>query len=164
MLAHPVSFHALPGLLTLSALLLASADASAQSGEPISWFVADLRGSIAPFGQNQVLAVSRGFDQTLTPETGLGLEAGAHVYVYRWRVITFGVGASFHTSVCGSECQGYGPQPERSYPSQEVHGCCAPDFLELRRSQRMELPQWRTRHVTAVIVRSQRRRTRSATQ
>ena len=111
MLAHPVSFHALPGLLTLSALLLASADASAQSGEPISWFVADLRGSIAPFGQNQVLAVSRGFDQTLTPETGLGLEAGAHVYVYRWRVITFGVGASFHTSVADRSAKDTDPNP-----------------------------------------------------
>ena len=111
MLARPVFFHALPGLLTLSAVLLAGADASAQSGEPIGWFVADLRGSIAPFGQNQVLAVSRGFDPTLTPGTGLGLEAGAHVYVYRWRVITFGVGASFHTSVADRSAKDTDPDP-----------------------------------------------------
>ena len=111
MLARPVSLHALPGLLALSAVLLGGADVAAQSGEPIGWFVADLRGSIAPFGQNQVLAVSRSFDPTLTPGTGLGLEAGAHVYVYRWRVITFGVGASFHTSVADRSAKDTDPDP-----------------------------------------------------
>ena len=111
MLARPVSLHALPGLLALSAVLLGGADVAAQSGEPIGWFVADLRGSIAPFGQNQTLAIDRGFDPTVTPGTGLGLEAGAHIYVFRWRVITFGVGASFHTSVADRRPTDTDPDP-----------------------------------------------------
>ena len=110
MLARPVSLHALPGLLALSAVLLGGADVAAQSGEPIGWFVADLRGSIAPFGQNQALAIDRGFDPTVTP--GTGLDAGAHVYVYRWRVITFGVGASFHTSVADRRAEDTDPDPD----------------------------------------------------
>lgn len=72
--------------------------AAAQPEEPIGGFVVDLRGSVAPYGQNEELATLRGLDPFATPSIGFGLETGAHAYVYRWRVITFGVGASFHTS------------------------------------------------------------------
>ena len=105
MLVSPPSFVAFRGLLTLIALLLTSANVTAQGSDSIGWFVVDLRGSIAPFGQNVALAVDRGFDPTITPGTGLGLDAGANVYFYRWRVITFGVGTSFHTSVADRPAQ-----------------------------------------------------------
>ena len=98
MLVRLTSCNAIRRMLMLTAFLLVSVNATAQGNEQISWFVADLRGSIAPFGQNVALATSRGFEPSATPGTGLGLDAGANLYFYRWRVITFGVGATFHTS------------------------------------------------------------------
>ena len=85
-------------ILVLCCPLLAPAAAGAQPDEPVGGFVVDVRGSVAPYGRNEVLAGSRGLDPLATPATGLGFEAGAHAYPLRWRVITFGVGASFHTS------------------------------------------------------------------
>lgn len=86
--------------LLLFALLLGSVSTvSAQDEEPIGLIVADLRGSISPFGQNEELALNRGFDPSATPRIGLGVQASVHLYPLRWRVITFGIGASFHTSV-----------------------------------------------------------------
>ena len=79
-------------------LSIATAAAAAQPEEPIGGFVVDLRGSVAPYGQNEELATLRGIDPFATPSVGIGFETGAHAYVYRWRVITFGIGASFHTS------------------------------------------------------------------
>ena len=99
MLARPRARLFTQGLLALIALGFGGTSAVAQSAEPIGWFVADLRASVVPFGQDPALAASRGFDPTVTPGIGLGLDAGAHVYFYRWRVITFGVGATLHTSV-----------------------------------------------------------------
>ena len=72
--------------------------AAAQPEQPVGGFVVDLRGSAAPYGQNAELAGPLGFDTFATPSLGLGFEAGAHAYVFRWSVITFGLGASFHTS------------------------------------------------------------------
>ena len=100
MSAGPISWHTLRVYLVASWTVLGvSATAAAQIDEPIGRFVTDLRGSVASFGQNADLAFSRGFDPSLTPSTGLGFQAGAHLYLYRWRTITFGVGANFHTSV-----------------------------------------------------------------
>ena len=92
-------------MLTLSILLVNSTQALAQNPERIGWFVADLRGSISPSGQNPALATSKGFDPATMPATTLGGEAGVHVYVYRWRVITFGIGASVHTSLADRQAQ-----------------------------------------------------------
>ena len=72
--------------------------AAAQPEQPVGGFVVDLRGSAAPYGQNEELAGPLGLDPFATPSLGIGFEAGAHAYVYRWSVITFGIGASFHTS------------------------------------------------------------------
>lgn len=49
---------------------------------------------MARFGTNEELALTRGFRDDQLPANGLGLEAGAHVYLWRWRAITFGLGAS----------------------------------------------------------------------
>ena len=91
----------LSALLLCGLLLAGGGEAVAQEGadEPIGPFVIDLRGSIAPFGGNAEFAVPRGFTATETPGLGLGVDAGAHVYFYRWRVITFGLGGSIHASV-----------------------------------------------------------------
>jgi len=86
--------------LAVATLLLGlPSTGSAQSEEPIGRFVADLRGSVAPYGQNADLAFGRGYDPSVTPALGLGFEAGAHFYFLRWKVITFGVGGSFHGSL-----------------------------------------------------------------
>ena len=77
---------------------VAPSAASAQPDAPIGGFVVDLRGSIAPYGQNEELANPRGVEPFAVPSVGLGFEAGAHTYLYRWRAITFGAGASFHAS------------------------------------------------------------------
>ena len=77
---------------------LAPSTATAQPEAPIGGFVVDLRGSAAPYGQNEELAEFRGVDPFATPSVGIGFEAGAHTYLYRWRAITFGAGASFHAS------------------------------------------------------------------
>ena len=80
-------------------LLVAVAPAAAaQPEQPVGGFVVDLRGSAAPYGQNEELAGPLGLDTFATPSLGTGFDAGAHAYVFRWSVITFGVGASFHTS------------------------------------------------------------------
>jgi hypothetical protein len=92
-------------MLTLSIMLVSSTQALAQSPEQIGWFVTDLRGSISPSGQNATLATNKGFDTATIPATTFGGEAGAHVYVYRWRVITFGIGASVHTSLSDRQAQ-----------------------------------------------------------
>jgi len=75
--------------------------AYAQEGvaRPIGRFVFDVRGSITPFGDTTEFAALQGFNGSVTPGLGLGFEAGAHVYPYRWRVITFGLGGSVHASL-----------------------------------------------------------------
>ena len=98
-------------LLTLAVMWLGGANAAAQVPERIGWFVVDLRGSVAATGQDSALAVSRGFDPTAAPGTTLGFEAGAHVYVYRWRIITFGIGASVHRSVGDRRADDTDPDP-----------------------------------------------------
>jgi len=87
--------------LVLAASLSTARPAVAQEGidRPIGRFVVDVRGSITPFGDNSEFSALRGFNASVTPGLGLGLEAGAHVYVYRWRVITFGLGGSVHASL-----------------------------------------------------------------
>jgi hypothetical protein len=70
-----------------STTLLVAHPAQAQEPPPrISLFVVDL------------LAQSRGImNLAELPGSGLGLQAGLHVYPLRWRAITFGVGAEFTT-------------------------------------------------------------------
>jgi hypothetical protein len=55
-------------------------------------FVLDVRGSSPAFPDDAQLAQSRGLSVDELPGRGLGLDAGAHLYLFKWRVITFGVG------------------------------------------------------------------------
>lgn len=86
-------------LLAAAAMLLGAAPpAVAQDDEPIGRFVADLRGSFVRFGQQPGLAGSYGFRPHATPSSGIGVDAGAHVYPLRWRFVTLGLGAAYHAS------------------------------------------------------------------
>ena len=85
---------------------------AAQPGEPIGRFVVDLRGSFVPFGRNAEFAELRGFTGPETPGPGLGFEAGAHVYVFRWKAITFGVGGSVHSSLADQRPGERSPNPD----------------------------------------------------
>lgn len=88
-------------VLVLAPWLSTARPAFAQEGidRPIGRFVVDIRGSITPFGETTEFAARRGFDGSLTPGLGLGVEAGAHVYLYRWRAMTFGLGGTVHASL-----------------------------------------------------------------
>ena len=78
------------------ALLLttAVAPAAAQDPGPIGPFVIDVRGSLVSVGQDAEFAANRGLSPAQLAGSGLGIELGGHVYLFRWRAITFGVGAS----------------------------------------------------------------------
>ena len=100
--------------LVLVPWLSTAGPAYAQEGadQPIGRFVVDVRGAITPFGDTTEFAGLRGLDGSLTPGLGLGLEAGAHVYLYRWRVITFGLGGSVHTSLGDRGASELDPNPD----------------------------------------------------
>ncbi len=86
-------------LCVLSSLLATSLPAHAQPPEePIGRYVLDVRGTFLPFSQNVELAASRGLPPLDTPGGGFGYDVGAHVYLFRWRMVTFGLGASHHAS------------------------------------------------------------------
>jgi hypothetical protein len=69
-------------------------DASGQDQPPrIGPFVLDIRGTAPNFPSDELLAQSRGLNIEELPGRGLGLDGGAHVYLFKWRVITFGAGA-----------------------------------------------------------------------
>jgi hypothetical protein len=52
----------------------------------------DMRGTIPNFVNDPQLGESRGLSQAELPGRGLGIDAGVHVYLFRWKAITFGVG------------------------------------------------------------------------
>ena len=75
-------------------LMIAATPAAAQDPGPIGPFVIDIRGSFVSVGQAALLAANRGLGPGQLAASGLGLEVGGQVYLFRWRSITFGVGAS----------------------------------------------------------------------
>ena len=86
--------------------------AAAQTEEPIGLFAFDLRGSFVPFTRNADLAGRFGFTAPETPGPGWGLDAGAHLYPLRWRGITFGIGAGYHSSFANQSRFEPAPDPE----------------------------------------------------
>jgi hypothetical protein len=76
-------------------LLLGARAAAAQEPPPrIGPFVVDLHGTVPRFpSDNQQLADSRGLQLVELPGSGLGVHAGAHVYLLKWKAVTFGLGA-----------------------------------------------------------------------
>lgn len=69
------------------------ARAIAQDPPPrIGPFVIDARATVPLFKADRELAESRGLLVSELPGAGLGLEAGAHLYLFTWKVVTFGIG------------------------------------------------------------------------
>ena len=79
---------------------------------PIGLYVIDLQGSIVPFSRNVELAENRELNPPDTPGAGAGYQVGAHVYPFRWHIITFGIGASFHSSLADQRPGERSPNPD----------------------------------------------------
>ena len=75
-------------------LMIAATPAAAQDPGRIGPFVVDIRGSFVSVGQDPLLAANRRLGPAQLAGSGIGLDIGGHVYLFRWRSITFGVGAS----------------------------------------------------------------------
>ena len=86
------------GLLVLAAGAAPTVAAAQLQDEPIGLYVVDLRGTFVPFTRNPDLAGRFGLTPAETPGPGWGIDAGAHLYPLRWRGITFGIGAGYHSS------------------------------------------------------------------
>ncbi len=81
-------------VLLLAVLVAGAATAAAEPPPPrIGLFVVDLHGIVPLFpNDSPQLADSRGLNLAELPGHGFGGTLGAHVYLLRWRAITFGVG------------------------------------------------------------------------
>lgn len=78
--------------LVICLLLCARAHAQ-EPPPPIGPFVVDLHGTFPMFPNDLLLlAESRGLSLTELPGLGVGVDAGVHVYLLKWRAVTFGVG------------------------------------------------------------------------
>jgi hypothetical protein len=86
--------RSLPLIATLVLALLVARAGTAQEPPPkIGPFVIDLHGTMPRFpSDNLQLAESRGLLLQELPGRGLGIHAGAHVYVFKWKAVTFGLG------------------------------------------------------------------------
>jgi hypothetical protein len=76
-------------------LLVVTGNRALAQDEPpprIGPFVVDVRGTVPNFVADPQLAQSRGLTESELPGRGLGADAGVHVYLLRWRAITFGIG------------------------------------------------------------------------
>ncbi|MEQ1726877.1 MAG: outer membrane beta-barrel protein [Vicinamibacterales bacterium] len=81
--------------VALIAVWFVASPVAAQDPPPrIGPFVVDVHGTMPRFpADDQQLADSRGLLLSELPGAGLGLHAGAHVYPFRWKAVTFGLGA-----------------------------------------------------------------------
>ena len=59
---------------------------------PIPLFVVDVQGNVPRFPQDPILADSRGISLTELPGAGLGGQLGVHVYFFKFKAMTVGVG------------------------------------------------------------------------
>jgi hypothetical protein len=60
---------------------------------PIGPFVVDIRATFPRFPDSVELAQSRGLELAQLPGAGLGVDVGVHLYGFKWKVVTFGLGA-----------------------------------------------------------------------
>jgi hypothetical protein len=90
------------GHFCVAALLLIAAAGPAHAQDPpprIPLVVVDLHATVPRFpSEDAQLAESRGMKLAELPGSGLGLQAGLHLYPLRWRAVTFGVGGEVATS------------------------------------------------------------------
>jgi hypothetical protein len=82
---------------TVAALVVDCHRAAAQEPPPIPLFAIDLHGVVASFPDDPALALSRDLNQAELPGLGFGGDVAAHVYPFRLRGITFGLGGRLMT-------------------------------------------------------------------
>src|SRR5262245_17649997 len=79
--------------VTLAIVCLFSSPANAQGPPPkLPRFAVDIRGIVPKFSSDPQLAASRQLDQRELPGVGLGIDGGAHVYLFTWKAVTVGIG------------------------------------------------------------------------
>jgi hypothetical protein len=80
--------------LCLLLVCLSARPVMAQDPPPrIGPYVIDLRGTVALFPKDQQLADSRSLlSVNELPGAGLGVDGGAHVYLFTWKAMTVGIG------------------------------------------------------------------------
>lgn len=76
-------------------LLLIAASASAQPQQPIGRFAADVRGIFARHKAEPSVATDLGVVPGNMPTRSFGLSGGVHLYPWRLKKITFGIGGEF---------------------------------------------------------------------
>jgi hypothetical protein len=85
----------LPSVAVLLFTFASASFVAAQEPPPrIGPFVIDVHGTLPNFPDDSQLAASRGLQQADLPGLGLGVHAGAHVYVFKWKAMTVGLGGS----------------------------------------------------------------------
>lgn len=98
--------------LVAAVLLASSIPAHAQDPPPkIPRVVLDLRGTVPKFTQEAQLAESRGLTVSELPGRGLGGEAGLHLYLFKVKAMTVGVGAQLTLARAATAAQGTEPVP-----------------------------------------------------
>jgi hypothetical protein len=100
----------------IASLLLIGVSAVASAQEPppkIGPFVFDLQATVPRFPSDQALAESRLLYLQELPGVGLGLHAGAHVYVLTWKALTIGLGADL--TVARARHGAAQPTPDATY-------------------------------------------------
>ena len=92
-------------ILALTLLAIPARAVAQDPPKPIGPFVVDIRATIPNFPQDQQLADSRGLGVTDLPGSGLGLDLGAHVYLFTWKAVTFGAGGQITLARSSSSSQ-----------------------------------------------------------
>lgn len=86
-------------LCALAAVFGGARQADAQDPPPpIPRFVIDLHGTTTSFPDDPNLAASRGLSQSELPGRGLGGDVAVHVYPFKYRAVTFGLGGRLTVS------------------------------------------------------------------
>ena len=81
--------------LTLVISVAICSPAAAQQGPRIGPFVVDLHMTLPQFpSDSPALADSRNIKPTDLPGLGRGIDAAAHLYLAKWRAVTFGIGGN----------------------------------------------------------------------
>ena len=81
-------------------ILIAASPAFAQEPPPkIGPFAVDLHATVPRFPTDDAaLASSRGMNPEELPGVGLGIQIGAHVYLFKWKAVTVGIGGEYAAS------------------------------------------------------------------
>ncbi len=110
------SAHVRTALRVAFLLAVTASGVAAQDDEPIGRYVIDIRGSTVSLGRNEELAGLRRLRADQLPPRGLAVDLGGHFYFFRWRAVTFGVGASMLSSA--AHLPPVEPMPGAPAPSQ----------------------------------------------